>query len=945
MTHDIFIRAHTVTPEKQASKPLQLGKWPENILVFDTETTIDAQQKLNFGVYRYGRLENHQYICAEEGIFYSDDVGKQEQQVLESYVRNNYADIETRSFPPKLKLRLLSRSLFVEKVFWKAVQNNHMIVGFNLPFDLSRIVVDWRASRKEGWSLILSLRRSCKTGEMEPNPNRPRIRIVSKDSKSAFISLTRTEHPEEWPVGRFLDLHTLGRSLFAESCTLDNLYKMLFGTTGKLAHEPSGKISDSEIDYCRNDVRITLQVLNALKHEFDKHPIDLLPDRAYSPASIAKAYLDAMGIIPPKKKFNVPDRLLGIAMQSYYGGRAECRIRHVSVPIVHTDFTSQYPTVNVLLGNFEVITAEKLSFENVTDDVRELLNGFTPDNAFDPNFWKKLKFFALVLPEDDILPVRAVYGKQTQNIGINRLTSDVPIWFAGPDLIASILLRGKIPHIKSAIRIVPEGKQKGLKTTNLREMIAIDPRKDDFFQCVVEQRQLYKSDRPLSRFLKILANSGSYGLFVEITPEKTKKAATIKIFSGEESFEVRSPITEHSGKWYFPLLGTLITAGGRLLLAMLECSVRDAGGTYLFCDTDSLCIVASENGGLVPCEGGENSLDGQQAVKALSWGEVRSVTKKFQKLNPYNSAAVPEILKIEDVNFDEERKQRELFGNAFAAKRYSIYQISEDGIIIIDPKAHGLGYLYPPKKTENNSSDWTFEAWDWILRGMHGLPRIKPAWYNLPAMMKIVLSTPYVSSRLKDWPRPYNFVFCPIINKVIGYPIGADTENFTLVAPFTSKREAWWGLNCVNVYDGKTYKMALEHSPKLDTVIAQTFGDILQLYPRRPEYKSLAPDGSACNANTCGLLQRASVQAGKLRYIGKETDRRWEEGEDLSLLGFQPMEYESNLIPADENLLTDIRKYGLRELMRRTKLSQHTIEKIRNGQPVRRKTLQRIMLD
>src|SRR5258707_4415037 len=124
----------------------------------------------------------------------------------------------------------------------------------------------------------------------------------------------------------------------------------------------------------------------------------LQPDRAYSPASIAKAYLDAMGVIPPKDKFKTAHRVLGIAMQAYYGGRAECRIRHVQVPVVHTDFTSQYPSVNALLGNGDVLTAARLSFDDVTNEIRELLSRVTLEHAFNPSFWKQLKFFALVRP-------------------------------------------------------------------------------------------------------------------------------------------------------------------------------------------------------------------------------------------------------------------------------------------------------------------------------------------------------------------------------------------------------------------------------------------------------------------------------------------------------------------------------------------------------------------
>src|ERR1700756_4902476 len=102
-------------------------------------------------------------------------------------------------------------------------------------------------------------------------------------------------------------------------------------------------------------------------------------------------------------------------------------------------------------------------------------------------------------------------------------------------------------------------------------------------------------------------------------------------------------------------MSALITAGGRLLLAMLEKMVTDAGGSYLMCDTDSMAIVASENGGVVACNGGPfRTTDGAEAIKALSWIEVQRIVNAFQKLNPYDPAIVPgSILNIvEDINFD-----------------------------------------------------------------------------------------------------------------------------------------------------------------------------------------------------------------------------------------------------------------------------------------------------
>jgi hypothetical protein len=126
-------------------------------------------------------------------------------------------------------------------------------------------------------------------------------------------------------------------------------------------------------------------------------------------------------------------------------------------------------------------------------------------------------------------------------------------------------------------------------------------------------------------------------------------------------------------------------------------------------------------------------------------------------------------------------------------------------------------------------------------------------------------------------------------------------------------------------------------------VIPQTFASILRLYLAHAEAKSLAPDGTPCGPETRGLLRRASITAAEHRPILKETDRRWEHGEDLSVFDSRAGQINPTKGMADAALKAKIRVFGIRALMRKTGLSQHTIEKIRNGLPVRRATLRRVI--
>ena len=939
MTNDLFLRAHTTYVRKpRPERPDSGPKWPDRALVFDCETRTDTAQRLTFGVYRLCRLRGDGYETEAEGLYYGDAVTAHERDVLDAYVRSpaHHPDVTVKTFPPKLRLPIYSCAAFIEQVFWKAIRRGALVVGFNLKFDLSRLAVQWRAADDGGFSLVFSERRSRKTGQIEPNPERPRIRVTSKDSHTAFITLLKPQRPQEWPhAGRFLDCHTLASALYHESFSLNDLCEEL-GVPGKVDHEPTGRVTKEEINYCRGDVRATTAVLNALKREFDQHPIRLLPDLAYSPASVAKAYLDVMGIVPPLQKFKVSDEILGIAMQSYFGGRAECRTRHVEVPIIHTDFTSNYPTCAALLGNWEVLTASRVTFDDATDDVRALLRDVTIDEVFDQRFWKQLSFFALIEPDDDILPVRTVYNGVTQNIGINYPRSDQPVWFAGPDLVASVLLANKVPRVLKAIRMVPHGKQRGLRPTALRGMVAINPRRQDFFRHAVEERQRYKgSNDTLAAFLKDVANSGAYGLFVELSPEKRAKPVTVRVFSGEHSFEVSSTVVEQPGRWYFPPLGALITAAGRLLLATLERCVADAGGTYLFCDTDSLCIVAAEHASTMMCDG--------RPLHVLSRRTVERIVQRFASLNPYRNDVAKSILKIEHT--DDTGRPRPLYGFAVSAKRYVLYERQGDALRIVDAKGHGLGYLYPPvTKANRDDSDWTVEAWNWILCQRLGLPTDPPPWLDIPAMMRIAISTPQLLERLKHVAAPFSFFLCPLID-VAGYPSDIERAAFTVVIPFTKDRRAWVNAEATDIYDGTHYHLAQKQTAAHDRAIPQTFGSVLRQYPRHVESKSLAPDGTPCTAETRGVLQRARVTAGRLRFVGKETDRHWDQGGDLSLVQFKVMEYQptATKVVADAALRAQVTKCGRREMMRRTGLSQHTLEAICAGRPVRRATLQRVI--
>jgi hypothetical protein len=97
-------------------------------------------------------------------------------------------------------------------------------------------------------------------------------------------------------------------------------------------------------------------------------------------------------------------------------------------------------------------------------------------------------------------------------------------------------------------------------------------------------------------------------------------------------------------------------------------------------------------------------------------------------------------------------------------------------------------------------------------------------------------------------------------------------------------------MSYINIHDGTTHTLNL--LPAL--TLAQTFEMVFFQFHRHPEHKSLAPDGGPCKADSYGLLGRYPVEASGFHLIGKETERGWEQAEDISTLLPSLVRYEQN---------------------------------------------------
>jgi hypothetical protein len=592
------------------------------ILIFDCETRTTPDQRLRFGAYQ---LRNKGRLF-ERGAFYEPEVLSAEDLTVLSEVVAEESETSDGE-----RVRLLTRDQFVDQILYGSGRDvGAQIVGFNLPFDISRLAIDHASARRSmrgGFSFKLSQKEG-----------RANVAIKHLSQKAALIRFTgekpeeaeneaaeidpNTPHESEVPAdpdrGYFVDVKTLAAALTSISHSLASLSELLDVPTKKTdSEEHGGPLTPDYVRYGLRDVQTTWECFDALAQRFASFGLD---DTGaydlYSEASLGKAYLKTMKIarwrdLQPK----FPLQMIGQILSAYYGGRAEVHIRRQIVPVIHCDFLSMYPTVCTLMGLWNFVRARGVIYREATQRVRALIE--TPREELAEQLrhkpiWSQLTALVQVAPNRDLFPIRAKYpDAETTNIGLNELSSEDPIWVTLADVLAAKVLRGHAPTILKAIRFDPKGKQTGLKPVVVAGE-TIYPTTQDFYRQLIIHRNKLKEEAKSAtgatkaalesdqRAIKILANATSYGIFVELNVEDYKTAKTM-IANGAEGqpFKFRSKSFEKPGQYFHPLLGTLITGAARLMLALAERKVEVQGLDWAFCDTDSIAIA---NVGNLPFE-------------------------------------------------------------------------------------------------------------------------------------------------------------------------------------------------------------------------------------------------------------------------------------------------------------------------------------------------------
>jgi hypothetical protein len=749
-TLPVYLRVHT-RPKKER------GRWEPNDqppndnlwLVFDTETTTDYRQDLRFGVAQVYALGN-----MTRTILFYDKITDGEREIISRYAKERGFDV-------------MGREDFVMTVFLPlALDQRAVVVGFNLPFDLSRLAVDYAPKKKikstEAWTLRL----------LPPNhtsfPYTPRVRIQHIDARKSFIGFTGRKGKRRAWRGAFIDLKTLTAALTGQGHSLKSAGEAFGCTLKKTEADYYGNLTEDYLSYCLNDVALTAELYQRALSRFREFNLPDHPSRVFSSASLGKAAFRARGVSPPLADL----KLTGRIMAAFYAGKVECRVVGREVQDVAVlDFTSQYPSLYCLLGAERFLTAEILKVQKSTEKVRSWAESLTVDDLLRRETWENPLMWTLceVEARDDILPVRSSYSSKADppTIGWNRVTTEpgTTLPYLLPDVLAAKLIGGRLPHIVKATTFAPHDRQTLVPITILGTTVRPD---DNLIRTLTEARIKEKKEKregweARALGLKILINAASYGVFVEVNVKRNSDNMEISGLDPGETFEEEAR-AEEPGALFSPLLGAMITSGAHLLLALLDTVAARHGAEVVYQDTDSAFVTPSR---LAP-----------------------QIAAAFDSLNPY-SVPVP-LLKDETplhtgpVSF---------FG--LSSKRYCLFDRDKNRCLhILKASDHGLGMYQVP----GNREDFTKRIWERLIGTMlngdgtmlNGDGNFSNFHY-LPATAQFALTTPALLPRVAtiEGIRPFTFLTIRYLNPA-ALPKGAET--FELLPYHSPKDPAWMEL-------------------------------------------------------------------------------------------------------------------------------------------------------
>ena len=762
-----------------------------------------------------------------EALVYPDGASEAEIAAIQEYVRARaerrvvpvgngkmeecfvWREDDRAASPFGVRVSWMPRDDFRKLFLSRAHKHRHLVIAFDPGRAAAHIAAEFREVERgerfvKGWEL--PLRPAPEGGWKKRSPPAVRVkRLASGGALRIELNGCGRAVPDEgenadaegWHRGQFLPLDRLAYALSAEEHTLASA---LAAFTGEVFDDGAGDWRDANdaIGRHRRRARAMLSLTDTLIDVFDRLPQSrarggsLSETRVNSPAALSRMLAAMIGFGAPR----VPRERLGAAAAAFFGARIATDWRGI-VPVASLDISKAYAMFAALLRLQDFLAAEEIGFEEATAEAREIAKSATA-TILQPTTWPRFVILCWCRLSGEVVPVHALFDGRQFSMGMPERWSDglVPLWL--PDLLAAKCKGGRGPEIVRAERMVPVGRRRRLQSLRLPSGIAFDPSRDDLFCTLVEEGERLrrgegkwgKVRREVREVLYPGWKAGNNGLAFGSLAQtnvidkagEAREKVTMLFDEGELRVETAHP-EEPGASFCLPLAG-LVTACGRMLLAVIDQIVAQKGGIVAAGHTDSAHVIATRTGGPVRLEVADR--DPQSGVgrrywrefHALSETEIEEIAAAFASLNIFDKALMPgSPLKVKGWG-------RALFLTA------AHYCYLNDAGEPIDGTRSIIGQYLPPS---GDAASWPLEAWRYIAAAWEGAGKDLPLpWLSYPAVGTLALSRPAFREKVAAVAaRPFDRF---LVARAVGRKDGEPATTAVIIAPFERAPQRWSGL-------------------------------------------------------------------------------------------------------------------------------------------------------
>jgi hypothetical protein len=356
-----------------------------------------------------------------------------------------------------------------------------------------------------------------------------------------------------------------------------------------------------------------------------------------SPARLAAEIPRKAGVIPPLLKFGTPDDdALGRWMGAHRGGWLSAELAGEGLFLAaDVDAHAAYPAFASLLGWWRLKTAAHLRHQNVAKELRALCAEAAAGDVsrlFDRRTWARFGFtLCEVVCDGEPWPVEAPDEDYPQgHSGVRHVRCPVPLPFTWPDVVNAALRSGRVPHIVSATKLVPVGRQPGLRDRYPLYDGLVLGTCDDPAVALVRLRDEAKlaQDNRLAVQLRVVVNTLIYG-------------NPVRLDLGYRQEGRQRVVTETPAEWTFPPIAATVTAASRLALGVAEHLLDPYEITVASRDTDGLLLRCTPD----------------------QWAALDQVLARFDVLDPFGDGG--HFWKVQ-----RDHEGRPLHGLVIGVKRY-----------------------------------------------------------------------------------------------------------------------------------------------------------------------------------------------------------------------------------------------------------------------------------